>query len=232
MYQFKYEKLPTFCYHCGEFGHWHEECGEGEHDEAAFEWGDFLFAENVRFWPFGRGGPSQRGRGSAGPGGRGRGRTPYDPSKSWRFNAQHNQTTPASEDPTVEREATMVAVNQMPVELTMKDTVQSNKQTSVENRSSSSTKERGGEDLQNQLELVIREDSPSVPPLAPFYDSSRKDSKRPKNAAKEKKTDNVGTGGDSKLDFEKAPYRLVGKMEDLRRTCSNLGGNYQGSQGN
>uniref|UniRef100_A0A8I6Y6H3 CCHC-type domain-containing protein n=1 Tax=Hordeum vulgare subsp. vulgare TaxID=112509 RepID=A0A8I6Y6H3_HORVV len=32
MYQVKYEKLPTFCFHCGEFGHWHEECGKGERD--------------------------------------------------------------------------------------------------------------------------------------------------------------------------------------------------------
>ncbi|XP_020165716.1 uncharacterized protein [Aegilops tauschii subsp. strangulata] len=54
-YQVKYEKLPTFCYNCGEFGHWHEECGDGEHDESTFELGDFLFADNVRFKPAGRG---------------------------------------------------------------------------------------------------------------------------------------------------------------------------------
>lgn len=47
-YQVKYEKLPIFCYNCGEFGHWHEECGAGVHDDRTFEWGDFLYADNVR----------------------------------------------------------------------------------------------------------------------------------------------------------------------------------------
>ena len=42
-YQVKYEKLPTFCNFCGMIGHWHEECGDGVHDEAKFEWGSFIF---------------------------------------------------------------------------------------------------------------------------------------------------------------------------------------------
>lgn len=32
-YQVKFEKLPTFCQACGIMGHWHEECGMGEHDK-------------------------------------------------------------------------------------------------------------------------------------------------------------------------------------------------------
>ncbi|KAI4975085.1 hypothetical protein ZWY2020_048692 [Hordeum vulgare] len=76
-YQVKYEKLPIFCYNCAEFGHWHEECGDGIHDESAFEWGDFVLADNVRFKPAGRGDfGTQRGRGGPGrSGGRGRGGT-------------------------------------------------------------------------------------------------------------------------------------------------------------
>ncbi|KAI4977709.1 hypothetical protein ZWY2020_014263 [Hordeum vulgare] len=65
-YQVKYDKLPMFCYNYGEFEHWHEECGEGEHDEATFEWGDFLLADNVRFRAADRGNfASMRGRGGA-----------------------------------------------------------------------------------------------------------------------------------------------------------------------
>jgi ribosomal protein L32 len=36
-YQVKYEKLPTFCNNCGHLEHWHEECGDGVHDESKFE---------------------------------------------------------------------------------------------------------------------------------------------------------------------------------------------------
>ena len=50
-----------FCFNCGECGHWHEECGDGVHDEK-FEWGDFVLADNVRFRQPGRGGfGTQRG---------------------------------------------------------------------------------------------------------------------------------------------------------------------------
>lgn len=38
-YQVKYEKILTFCFNCGEFGRWYEECGDGEHDESTIEWG-------------------------------------------------------------------------------------------------------------------------------------------------------------------------------------------------
>ena len=44
-YQVKYEKLPTFCNHCGLIGHWYEECGDGEHEVSKFEWGDFILAD-------------------------------------------------------------------------------------------------------------------------------------------------------------------------------------------
>ncbi|KAM0834699.1 hypothetical protein ACQ4PT_063428 [Festuca glaucescens] len=33
----KHKKLPTFCHNCGHLGHWHEECGDGVHDESKFE---------------------------------------------------------------------------------------------------------------------------------------------------------------------------------------------------
>lgn len=55
-YQVKFEKLPVFCYNCGLLGHWHEECGTGEHNTDNMEWGLFILAP-------------RRGRG-------GRGRTP------------------------------------------------------------------------------------------------------------------------------------------------------------
>lgn len=62
-YQVKFEKLPVFCYMCGMLGHWHEECGSGEHTEKDMEWGPFILAARR-----GRGG---RTRGS----GRGFGRS-------------------------------------------------------------------------------------------------------------------------------------------------------------
>lgn len=65
-YQVKFEKLPTFCYACGKLGHWHEECGSGEHDEKKFEWGPFILASRR-----GRGG--SRGSGPSRDGGAGRG---------------------------------------------------------------------------------------------------------------------------------------------------------------
>lgn len=43
-YGVKFEKLPTFFYSCGIIGHWHEECGIGDHDTLKFEWGPFILA--------------------------------------------------------------------------------------------------------------------------------------------------------------------------------------------
>lgn len=37
-YQVKFEKLPIYCYMCGLLGHWHEECGTGEHAVEEMEW--------------------------------------------------------------------------------------------------------------------------------------------------------------------------------------------------
>ena len=80
-YRDKYEKPPVLCFNCGEFEHWHEECGDGEHDESKFEWGEFLYADTTRFRPVGRGNfTPQRGRGGARSGGRGRGREAHNPN--------------------------------------------------------------------------------------------------------------------------------------------------------
>jgi hypothetical protein len=80
-YQVKYEKLPTFCGNCGMIGHWHEECGDGVHDESKLQWGNFILADGGRGAGRGcAGGRSDPGRGGrSGPGqvpsmGRGRGR--------------------------------------------------------------------------------------------------------------------------------------------------------------
>ncbi|CAM0904917.1 unnamed protein product [Alopecurus aequalis] len=115
-FQVKYEKLPTFCRACGKLGHWHQECGSGEFDEAKLEWGPFILAPRR-----GRGGgrgPGQRDAGREGPftaydrGGRdgfGRGRgTTDDPrdrntcdsngnifqATSWRWNSIQNNQRP------------------------------------------------------------------------------------------------------------------------------------------
>jgi hypothetical protein len=55
-YQVKYEKLPIFRHNCGHLGHWHEECGDGVHDESSFEWGEFILAGGGRGQGRGRGG--------------------------------------------------------------------------------------------------------------------------------------------------------------------------------
>lgn len=36
-YQVKYEKLPIFYGNCELMGHWHQECGDGIHDESKLE---------------------------------------------------------------------------------------------------------------------------------------------------------------------------------------------------
>jgi hypothetical protein len=57
-YQLKYEKLPVFCGACGLLGHWHQECGTGEHEESKLEWGDFILAcrererKRLGWWPW------------------------------------------------------------------------------------------------------------------------------------------------------------------------------------
>lgn len=71
-YQVKYEKLPTFC-HNGHLGHWHEECGDGVHDESKFAWGDFILVVGGRGLGRGRGG-GRSFPGRAPSMGRGRGR--------------------------------------------------------------------------------------------------------------------------------------------------------------
>lgn len=99
-YQVKFEKLPVFCYMCGLLGHWHEECGTGEHAEEDMEWGPFIMAARRGRGGRGRGsGRSGRGcgeeytgtdggRGSFGRG-RGAGRAGTH-SENWRYNGAFN----------------------------------------------------------------------------------------------------------------------------------------------
>ena len=80
-------------------GHWHEECGSGEHEVSKLEWGDFILVDGGRGRGRGRGtgrntgrgrGYMGRGDGSFGPG---RGRGDVNPATersnltSWRHNA-------------------------------------------------------------------------------------------------------------------------------------------------
>lgn len=96
-YLLKYEKLPTFCKACGLMGHWHEDCGTGEHDETKLEWGSFILAAR-RGRGAGRGGRGGRQRevddediGGGRGNGPGRGQTVPPATntshESWRFNA-------------------------------------------------------------------------------------------------------------------------------------------------
>jgi hypothetical protein len=82
-YQIKYEKLPNFCHKCGHLGHWHEECGDGVHDESTFEWGDFILAGGGRGLGRGRGVGRGSEPGRASFGGRGRGRRNENNPFAW-----------------------------------------------------------------------------------------------------------------------------------------------------
>lgn len=77
-YPVSYEKLPDFCYFCGCMGHVVEECGDGVHDPAVCEWGDWLhWSSEPAMAGGGRGrgrGWTATGRGSDGASGAGRGR--------------------------------------------------------------------------------------------------------------------------------------------------------------
>ena len=122
-YQVKHEKLPTFCRACGKLGHWHQECGTGEHDEDKFEWGPFILAPRR-----GRGGTRGSGRGFGRGHGGGRGDERFsarggrggfdrgehggnnsarelleitDPSISWRWNSLHTHHGNGSEEEAV-----------------------------------------------------------------------------------------------------------------------------------
>ena len=179
-YQVKYEKLPIFCFNCGEFGHWHEECGEGEHDEAKFEWGDFVMADNFRFNTAGRGnhGP-QRGRGGQWSGGRGRGREPYNPNQSWRFNARPPMQTeqePSSEGTEQNGGKVVPATGVGVVSIANQG---SNKRLSVENITSPRLEVQTG-GMRDALEVVTIRDQLLVPPPPPVYVSPRKENKRSK----------------------------------------------------
>lgn len=66
----QYEKIPSFCFHCGIMGHEVTECGDGVHEHSSCEWGDWL---RVPF--LGALGSRDDNRGRCGRGGgRGRGR--------------------------------------------------------------------------------------------------------------------------------------------------------------
>ena len=63
-------KYIFFCSACGLLGHWHEECGTGEHDESKLEWCPVMLADGGRGRGCGRGSGSDpagngmyRGRG-------------------------------------------------------------------------------------------------------------------------------------------------------------------------
>lgn len=47
-FRIKYEKLPKFCAVCGLLGHVVSECGDGVHDKAAYQYGDWLIASPER----------------------------------------------------------------------------------------------------------------------------------------------------------------------------------------
>ncbi|KAE8806492.1 Superoxide-generating NADPH oxidase heavy chain subunit B [Hordeum vulgare] len=96
-YLVKYEKIPTFCNACGLMGHWHEECGSGEHDQSKFEWGSFLMAPR-RGRGGGRGGrgPAERERGGEDdPAGRGKG-VGRGMGRGWGNNVQYHPTNPSN----------------------------------------------------------------------------------------------------------------------------------------
>lgn len=44
-YLVQYEKLPSFCYHCGLIGHELTECGDGTHKPEDCHWGDWLLVK-------------------------------------------------------------------------------------------------------------------------------------------------------------------------------------------
>ena len=195
-YQVKYEKLPVFCFNCGECGHWHEECGDGVHDETKFEWGDFVLADNIRFRQPGRGGfGNQRGRG--GPrnaGGRGRGREQYNPNQSWRFNAYQNEPRrEAGRQDEGEDNAMTTEVSgpsepkgmiEEPTAATLGVVVASNKrQSSDKNHPETVQSSDDGEgDVVpvSSTALVISGKPDGVPPMPPIYVSPRKEVKRRK----------------------------------------------------
>lgn len=74
-YLVQYEKLPSFCFFCGRLGHEVTECGDGVHNKATCQWGDWLripfqaLARGREEFSSGRG--SGRGRGRGRGGGRG-----------------------------------------------------------------------------------------------------------------------------------------------------------------
>jgi len=86
--QVKYEKIAHFCAHCGLMGHTHLECGTGEHEDDALQYGAWMIAP-LETWrpgtprvrdsgpergmPWSQGGRGDRGGKSFGAGRSGRG---------------------------------------------------------------------------------------------------------------------------------------------------------------